>query len=64
MLPKRHAGYRSENALLREMVGAFVPPSWATLVTQNRHLVVPEPAIRLLCELLSASPSHCAPPDW
>ena len=32
ILPKRHAGYRSENALFREMVGAFVPPSWATLV--------------------------------
>jgi len=32
MLPKRHAGYRSENALFRELVGAFVPPSWATLV--------------------------------
>jgi hypothetical protein len=32
MLPKRHAGYRSANALLREMVGAFVPPSGAKLV--------------------------------
>src|SRR5256714_12314963 len=32
MLPKRHAGYHSENALFREMVGAFVPPSWAKLV--------------------------------
>src|SRR2546423_10365166 len=32
MLPKRHAGYRSENALFREMVGEFVPPSWAKLV--------------------------------
>jgi len=32
ILPKRHTGYRSENALFREMVGAFVPPSWATLV--------------------------------
>jgi hypothetical protein len=32
LLPKRHAGYRSENALCREMVGEFVPPSWATLV--------------------------------
>jgi hypothetical protein len=32
ILPKRHAGYRSENALFREMVGAFVPPSWAKLV--------------------------------
>ena len=32
MLPKRHAGYRSENALCREMVGAFEPPSWAKLV--------------------------------
>jgi len=32
ILPKRHAGYRSENALFCEMVGAFVPPSWAKLV--------------------------------
>ena len=32
ILPKRHAGYRSENALFREMVGAFVPPAWAKLV--------------------------------
>jgi hypothetical protein len=32
MLPKRHAGYRRENTLLREMVGAFVAPRWATLV--------------------------------
>ena len=32
ILPKRHAEYRSENALFREMVGAFVPPSWAKLV--------------------------------
>jgi hypothetical protein len=32
ILPKRHADYRSENALFREMVGAFVPPRWATLV--------------------------------
>jgi Transposase DDE domain len=32
ILPKRHAGYRSENVLFREMVGAFVPPSWAKLV--------------------------------
>jgi len=31
ILPKRHAGYRSENALFREMVGAFVPPRWAKL---------------------------------
>src|SRR5207247_8910887 len=31
-LPKREAGYRSENALFREMVGEFVPPSWAKLV--------------------------------
>ena len=28
----RHTAYRSENALFREMVGAFVPPSWAKLV--------------------------------
>ena len=32
ILPKRHAHYRSENALFREMVDAFVPPRWATLV--------------------------------
>jgi hypothetical protein len=32
ILPKRHAGYRSEHALLRDMVGAFIPPSWAQLV--------------------------------
>jgi hypothetical protein len=32
ILPKRHAGYRSENALFREMVSAFVPPPWAPLV--------------------------------
>src|SRR6266851_3886334 len=32
ILPKRHADYRSENALFREMVGEFVPPSWAKLV--------------------------------
>ena len=32
ILPKRCVGYRSENALFREMVGAFVPPSWAKLV--------------------------------
>jgi hypothetical protein len=32
ILPKRHAAYRSENALFREMVAAFVPPSWAKLV--------------------------------
>ena len=32
MLPQRHAGYRRETALLREMVGAFVPPRGATLV--------------------------------
>jgi Transposase DDE domain len=32
ILPKGHAEYRSENALFREMVGAFVPPRWATLV--------------------------------
>ncbi len=32
ILPKRHADYRSENTLFREMVGAFVPPSWAKLV--------------------------------
>src|SRR5215475_11960009 len=32
ILPKRHAGYRSENALFRAMVDAFVPPRWAKLV--------------------------------
>ena len=33
ILPKRHADYRSENTLFREMVGACVPPSWAKLVS-------------------------------
>ena len=33
MLPKRHTGERRENALLRAMVDAFVPPKWATLVS-------------------------------
>jgi hypothetical protein len=32
IVPKRHTAYRSENALFREMVGAFVPPHWAKLV--------------------------------
>ncbi len=32
ILPKGHAKYRSETALFREMVGAFVPPCWAKLV--------------------------------
>jgi len=32
ILPKRHIGYRSENALFREMVSAFIPPPWAQLV--------------------------------
>ena len=32
ILPKRHAEYRSENALFREMVAEFVPPPWAKLV--------------------------------
>jgi hypothetical protein len=32
ILPKRHQGYPNENALFREMVGEFIPPSWATLV--------------------------------
>jgi hypothetical protein len=32
ILPKRHPAYRSENALLREMVGECVPPHWAKLV--------------------------------
>lgn len=30
--PKSHPAYQSENALFREMVGRFVPPSWATRV--------------------------------
>ena len=32
ILPKRHAGYHNENALFREMVREFKPPSWAKLV--------------------------------
>jgi hypothetical protein len=32
ILPKRHAAYRSENVWFREMVGEFVPPSWAKLI--------------------------------
>ena len=32
ILPKRHTGYRSDNALFREMVSEFVPPPWAKLV--------------------------------
>ena len=32
IVPKRHAGYRSENVLFRELAGAFVPPPWAKLV--------------------------------
>ncbi len=32
ILPKRHADYRSENVLFREMVSAFVPPKWAKLI--------------------------------
>jgi len=32
LLPQHHAAYRSEHALLREMVGEFVPPSWAKRV--------------------------------
>jgi hypothetical protein len=32
ILPKRQNGYRNENALFRDMVGEFVPPSWAKLV--------------------------------
>jgi hypothetical protein len=32
ILPKRHQGYQNEKALFREMVGEFIPPSWATLV--------------------------------
>ncbi len=30
--PKSHSAYQSENALFREMVGRFVPPSWAKRV--------------------------------
>jgi hypothetical protein len=33
MLPTRHAGDRREHAVLRELVGAFGPPRWATLVS-------------------------------
>jgi hypothetical protein len=33
ILPKRHAAYRSDNVLFREMVEAFVPPRWAKLVS-------------------------------
>jgi hypothetical protein len=32
MLPKRHAAYRSEHTLFREMVGEVTPPRWAKLV--------------------------------
>jgi hypothetical protein len=32
ILPKRHRGYQNENALFREMVSEFTPPSWAKLV--------------------------------
>jgi hypothetical protein len=32
IVPKRHAASRSEHALFRDMVEAFVPPSWAKLV--------------------------------
>jgi hypothetical protein len=32
ILPTRHAAYRSENVVLREMVETFVPPRWATRV--------------------------------
>jgi hypothetical protein len=32
ILPKRHADYRSENVLFREMVSEFVPPKWAKLI--------------------------------
>jgi hypothetical protein len=32
ILPKRHGGYCRENALFRDMVGEFIPPSWAKLV--------------------------------
>jgi hypothetical protein len=32
ILPKCHVGSRSENALLRDMVGELIPPYWAQLV--------------------------------
>lgn len=32
ILPKRHADYRSETVLFREMVSEFVPPQWAKLI--------------------------------
>ena len=32
ILPKRHADYRSENVLFREMVSEFVPLKWAKLI--------------------------------
>ena len=32
ILPKRHAGYQNENALFREMLREFTPPSWAKMV--------------------------------
>jgi DDE family transposase len=32
ILPKRHRGYQNENALFRERVGEFIPPSWAQRV--------------------------------
>src|SRR4030095_12409467 len=32
ILPKRHTGYRSENALFRRLVSEFVPRIWAKLV--------------------------------
>jgi hypothetical protein len=32
ILPKRHGGYRSENALFCAMVEEFIPPRWAKLV--------------------------------
>jgi hypothetical protein len=33
IVPKRHANYRSDNALFRAMGGALVPPRWATRVS-------------------------------
>lgn len=32
ILPKTHSGYQTENALLRDRLSAFTPPSWAELV--------------------------------
>src|SRR2546428_357059 len=52
ILPKRHADYRSENALFREIVGAFVPPSWAKL---DVHFVNPLPVSLSLATVYNGS---------